>query len=54
MGVGSGGQGAVPPTLDFYTWYKYSRERLKSAIFGVFLLFFGLFFRCSPLLEEAQ
>jgi len=45
MRVGSGGRGA----LDFHTWYKYSRERLKSAIFRCFLLFFGIFFRCPPL-----
>jgi len=31
MGVGSGRAGGVPP-LDFHTWNKYNRERLKSAI----------------------
>jgi len=58
MGVGSGRQGGRAP-LDFHTWYKNSRERLKSAtfffflaIFRCFLLFFGLFFRCPlPPLE---
>jgi len=25
MGVGSGGQRAVAPPMDFQTWYKYSR-----------------------------
>jgi len=36
------GVGDAP--LDFQTWYKYSRYRLKSAMFGLFLLCFGLFF----------
>jgi len=36
----SGGHGP----LDFHTWYRYSTyERLNSAIFRFFLLFFGLF-----------
>jgi len=45
MGVG---RGPWPP-LDFHTWYKYSRG-LKVLLFGVFLLFLGLFSRC-PLKE---
>jgi len=28
MGIGS--RGAVPPSLNFYTWYRYSRQRLYS------------------------
>jgi len=43
MGVDSGGQGGAVAPLDFQTWYKYSKKRLKSAIFRPFLLFFGLF-----------
>jgi len=43
MGVCSGGQGGPWPTLDFQTWYKYSRQRLKSAIFWSFFAIFGLF-----------
>jgi len=38
------------PTLDFYTWYKYSRERLKSAIFRCFFCYFLVFFPLPPLL----
>jgi len=30
--------------VDFHTWYKYSRYRLKSAIFRSFLLLFDHFF----------
>jgi len=50
MGVGSevvGRAGPWPP-MDFQTWYKYSRYRLKSAIFRPFLLIFGFFSVGSP------
>jgi len=48
----AGGKGAVAP-LDFHTWYKYSRKRLKIAIFGVFAIFwifcyFSVFFSLRP------
>jgi len=36
MGVGSGSWGVVSSPLDFHTWYRYSRERLNSAIFRSF------------------
>jgi len=60
MGVGSGGKGGAVTPLDFQTWYKYSKKRLKSgppwkrnsAIFRFFLLIFGLFFRCPLPLED--
>jgi len=35
MGVGSGGS----DPLNFHTWYKHSRERLKVLFFGVFCYF---------------
>jgi len=44
MGVGSWGQGEAMATLDFHTWYKYSRYRLNSAVFWSLLLFFGRLF----------
>jgi len=44
MGVGSGVRGPWKLFLDFHTWYRYSRYRLNSAIFGIFSL---------PLPEEA-
>jgi len=33
---------------DFHTWYKYSRQRLKSALFRCFFAIFRSFFRCPP------
>jgi len=45
IGVGSGGRRAVPPPLDFHTWYKYSTQRLKNAFFRCFANFRS-FFRC--------
>jgi len=47
MGVGSGGQGGRAP-LNFHTWYKYSKYRLKKAIFRPFFLLFFVFFSVSP------
>jgi len=44
MGVGSGEQEGRAPTLDFQTWYKYSKKRLKSAIFRPFFAGFRSFF----------
>jgi len=52
MGVGSGGQGAMPHPLDFQTWYKYSRD-LKVLFFGLFC-YFSVFFPLAPLEEAKQ
>jgi len=49
MGVGSGEQRGHAP-LDFHTGYRYSRQRLNSAIFRSFLLFL-VFFNCPPYME---
>jgi len=46
MGVGSGRQEGRGP-LDFHTWYILIV--LNSAIFSLFLLFFGLFSVAPPL-----
>jgi len=45
MGVGSGEQGGRG---IFIHDTNIVDRRLKVLFFGVFLLFFGLFFRCSP------
>jgi len=42
MGVGSEGQGGRGPP-DFHTWYRYSRERLNSAMFRSFIAIFQTF-----------
>jgi len=49
MGVGSGGQGGRGPPGFSYMVFSPPRKRLNSAIFGIFLLFFDLFFRWTPL-----
>jgi len=43
----AGGRGAWPP-LDFYSWHKYSKYRIKSAIFRCFFAIFGLFSVSPP------
>jgi len=50
MGVGSGGKGGrvLPLLPDFQAWYKYSRWRLKSAIFRPFFAIFRSFFSLGP------
>jgi len=45
IGVGSGGKGDRAPPY-FHTWYKYSKKRLKSAIFRCFFAIFWSFFCC--------
>jgi len=50
---GQGNRAPLPPP-DFHTWYKYSREKLKSAIFRCFLLLFGLFSVAPLPLKEVQ
>jgi len=48
MGVGSGGYAP----LDFRTsWYKYSKQRLNSAIFRPVFAIFRSFFPLAPLEE---
>jgi len=48
-------RGAGPwPPLDFNSCYKYGREMLKSAIFGVFCYFSVYFPFGPPSLEESQ
>jgi len=54
MSVDSGGQGGMLPSLDFQTWYKYSRKRLKSVIFCPFFAIFWSFFPLPPSPEEAK
>jgi len=50
MSVGSGGPGGRKSRapLDFHTWYKYSREKLKSAIFRCSFAIFCLFSVAPP------
>jgi len=47
MGVGSGGQAAVPPLIFIHGAYIADKGLIVLS-FGVFLPLFGPFFRCTP------
>jgi len=51
MGVGSGGQGGRGPPWIFKYGTNIVDKSLKVLFLGLFLLFFGLFFRWPPLKE---